>query len=78
MNETDKAEVITVRSYIGTLLIGTIPIVGFALLWGWSKDEKVRKSKRNLCEAYMFVQLAMIYPMIIIVGLGGYLAGLAK
>lgn len=63
----ETTEVISTQSYLGTLIIGTIPIIGSIMLYKWSKDSNVRESKRNLCRAYLVLKYAMIIPIIITV-----------
>lgn len=58
--------VISVRSYLGTLLLGTFPILGDILLLKWSKDKNVRVSKQNVCKAYLILKLSIYYPVAII------------
>lgn len=65
MNNIETSEIISVKSYFGSMLIGTLPILGDIMLFNWSKDRKVRENKRNLCKAYLLLKLVMWYPVLI-------------
>ena len=68
VGEQETTDIISSKSYLGTLLLGTLPIIGEALLIKWMKDkENVRENKRNLCCAYLKLKLMLIYPVLSIV-----------
>lgn len=69
--EVETTDEISVNSYTGTLLIGSLPVIGIILLCKWSKDEKVRKNKQNLCTAYLRIRFMILYPMaLLLLGFG--------
>ena len=62
----ETTDIISSKSYLGTLLLGTLPIVGEYMLIQWSKSDNVRVNKQNLCKAYLKLKLMMLYPILII------------
>ena len=72
----ETSEVISTKSYTGTLLIGSIPVIGEICLLKWMKDKNVRESKQNLCKAYLIVKVSLIIPIVIMAGLVGYCCGI--
>lgn len=76
--DQETSEVISIRSYMGTLLLGSIPILGDLLLMRWSTDKTVRESKQNLCSAYYLVRTILIYPMLVIIWILGYYMGVTR
>ena len=66
VGEKETTDIISSQSYLGTLLLGTLPIVGDAMLIKWSKDSEVRINKQNLCKAYLKLKLMLIYPVWIV------------
>ena len=75
IGEQETSEIISKQSYTGTLLIGSLPIIGDLFLASWSTSENIRESKRNLCKAYLTVKISLIYPILVIVGVAGFFAG---
>lgn len=67
VGEQEKTEVISVNSYFGTLILGTLPIIGDYELYKWSKSAEVRVSKQNLCKAYLKLKLVLLYPILLII-----------
>lgn len=64
IGEQETTDIISSKSYLGTLLLGLLPIAGDIMLIKWMKDkENVRENKRNLCSAYLKLKLMMIYPI---------------
>lgn len=61
----ETSDIISSKSYLGTLLLGTLPIIGEYLLIKWSKSDDVRVNKQNLCRAYLKLKLIMLYPILI-------------
>ena len=61
----ETSDIICSKSYLGTLLLGTLPIIGEYLLIKWSKSDDVRVNKQNLCRAYLKLKLIMLYPILI-------------
>lgn len=66
IGETEKSEEISSRSYLGTLLIGTLPIYGTIMLMKWSKNINVRINKQNICKAYLKLKFIMLYPITLV------------
>ena len=66
IGEKETTDIISSQSYLGTLLLGTLPIVGDIMLAKWSKDNEVRINKQNLCKAYLKLKIMLIYPVWII------------
>ncbi len=75
IGERETTEIISVKSYMGTLMLGTLPIIGSILLWKWSRDKNVRQSKRNLCIAYLTIKYTLILPITACVGIICYIFG---
>ena len=73
--EQETSAIISPKSYLGTIIIGLIPLIGSIMLLRWSKDKNVRESKRNLCKAMIIVKYSLIIPLIIIAYILGYLLG---
>ena len=63
VGEKETTDIISSQSYLGTLLLGTLPIIGDAMLIKWAKDSEVRVNKQNLCKAYIKLKLMLIYPV---------------
>lgn len=73
----ETTDIISSKSYLGTLLLGTLPIVGEYMLIQWSKSDNVRVNKQNLCKAYLKLKLMMLYPILIIaVAVTAFLTGM--
>lgn len=66
IGDQETTDIISSKSYLGTLLIGTIPILGTIMLIKWSKDKNVRVNKQNLCKAYIKLKFTMLYPILIV------------
>lgn len=66
IGKQETSEIISSKSYLGTMLLGTLPIFGEYLLIKWSKSENVRENKQNLCKAYLKLKLMMLYPVLIV------------
>lgn len=66
IGEQETSDIISSKSYLGTLLLGTLPIIGEYLLIKWSKSKDVRVNKQNLCKAYLKLKLIMLYPILIV------------
>ena len=66
VGEKETTDIISSQSYLGTLLLGTLPIIGDIMLLKWAKDKEVRVNKQNLCKAYIKLKLMLIYPVWII------------
>lgn len=66
IGEQETSDIISSKSYLGTLMLGTLPIVGEYLLIKWSKNKDVRVNKQNLCKAYLKLKLMMLYPILIV------------
>lgn len=67
IGEQEKTDIISVNSYFGTLLLGTIPLIGDYELYKWSKSTNVRLNKQNLCKAYLKLKLVLLYPILVII-----------
>ncbi len=52
-----KTDVMSVGSYVGTILLSMIPIVGFILLLIWSFGNDANLNKRNFARAWLIVQI---------------------
>ena len=66
IGEQETTDIISSKSYLGTLMLGTLPLVGEYLLISWSKSNDVRENKRNLCKAYLKLKMMMLYPMLVV------------
>lgn len=64
--EQETSDIISVNSYLGTLLIGILPIIGDILLIRWSNSNDVRINKQNLCKAFIKLKLIIIYPSVLL------------
>ena len=67
----EVSDIISTRSYFGTLLIGFIPIIGDILLVIWSRSISVRVNKQNLCKAFLILKLALMYPSLVLTAVLG-------
>lgn len=63
VGEKETTDIISSQSYLGTLLLGILPIAGDIMLIKWSKDKEVRVNKQNLCKAFFKLKLMFIYPV---------------
>ena len=71
------APVMSVGSYIGTMLLSAIPLVGFILLLVWAFGSDTNPNKKNFCRAYLILMLIGIVLGIIFAGvLGGIISNL--
>ncbi len=68
-----KAGVMSVGSYLGTIILLGIPLVGFILMLVWAFGSDVNPNKKNLCRAMLI--LAVIGIVLAIV-FGGIMASL--
>lgn len=66
IGEQETTDIISTNSYFGTLLLGTIPIIGDIMLQKWSVSNDVRINKRHLCSAYLKLKLVLLYPILVI------------
>ena len=58
---------LTVGQYIGTILLGSIPLVGFVLFIVWAFSSDVNINKKNLCRAYLILMLAAVVIEILLI-----------
>ena len=65
-NNSDNEKPMTMGQFIGTLLLGCIPIAGFILYIVWAFSSDINVNKKNFCRAYLLVQLIAIVVVIII------------
>ena len=71
------APVMSVGSYIGTMLLSAIPLVGFILLLVWAFGSDTNPNKKNFCRAYLILMLIGVVLSIIFAGvLGGIISNL--
>ena len=66
IGEQEKTDIISVKSYYSSLLIGALPIIGEILLLKWMKSNNVRENKRNLCKAYLLLKVTVLYPTVVL------------
>lgn len=75
VGEQETTEEISEKSYLGTLLIGTIPVYGDVMLIKWSKDSNVRVNKQHLCSAYYRLKFMLMYPSLVAVAIIAFIFG---
>ena len=63
IGEQETSSVITVKSYYTSMLLGVMPIIGDILLLRWSNsnNQDVRENKRNMCKAFLYTKLTILY-----------------
>ena len=50
-----RSEIMSVKDWIGTLLLLIIPLANIVLLFLWAFGEDVKQSKKNFCRAYLIL-----------------------
>ncbi len=73
---TEKAEEVTLKEWIVTLLITVIPVVNVIMYFVWAFSENTKSSKANWAKAtiILFAALVAIYILVfvVIMGIGFY------
>ena len=66
--DNNLSEIMSVKEWIGTILLLVIPIANIVLLFVWAFGGEVKQSKRNFSRAYLILAgiLLAIYIGIII------------
>lgn len=65
-NKSDNEKPMTMGQFMGTLLLGCIPIAGFVLFIVWAFSSDINVNKKNFCRAYLLVQLILIAVVVVI------------
>lgn len=66
IGKQETTDVISSKSYFGTMLLGILPLAGIIMLLYWSKSKDVRENKQNMCKALALLELTIIYPIFIL------------
>ena len=70
-NAAGNTAPMSVGSYIGTMILFAIPLVGFILMLVWAFGSNVNQNKKNLSRAYLIMMLIGIVLAIVLSVLAG-------